>query len=105
METTERIPTKKEIKMLSGTFNNISVISVTFDLKSIYLSKPIVCASGRTNRLINNMCIRVENGRISNVEQDKPATHVIIKLKGLVSSQFTIFVQEILGTGIEMIKI
>ncbi len=103
-EKFDRIPNEDEI-LTMNLMKGEPIISYTFNLNAIWLNKAIITSKGRTCRIMPDMQVRIEDSQLVDIEENKPATHSILKCRGMISSHFIIFVQRLIDCNIEMIKI
>lgn len=108
MENYDRIPTQDEIISMKLMEGDIITVATLFQLNAVWLNRSISTANkGITSRLTPDTLIRVEDGEIVDVDinNDKPATHVVLAVKGLIASCFILFVQRLFDANPELIKI
>lgn len=65
------------------------------ELAAIWLSKPLVCGSGKTMRIAPEEIVRAENGQLVDITEDKPATHKVILCMGTLYSNFEMCLLEL----------
>lgn len=74
-------------------------------LQAIWMDRPIVTSDKRTVRIEANMLVRIDNGELTDVTEDKPANYKILACYGTLINQFEITVINLDNNIPEQIKL